>query len=117
MTRPPPSTEVAFANTPPAEPNTVEGIVCAFCAGAKGLTVKRCRFDQGSDGVAEQREHAFQPRMEEERLLVAHQEMVELHVHFRHINRQPEQAGRNFVDRNHGKSIRGRFAARLALRR
>jgi hypothetical protein len=55
---------------------------------ALGAAARLCfwRFSQG-------REHRLQPRVKEQRLLVAHEEMIELHVKVRNINREPEKVG------------------------
>jgi hypothetical protein len=57
--------------------------------------------DEFGDGFAQLREHAFQSGMEQQRFLVAHQEMIELHVEGRGVNRQAKQVGRNFMNGGH----------------
>ena len=60
-----------------------------------GINQRGDRFPQG-------REHPLEPRVKQQRLLVAHEEVVELHVELRDVNGEPEQVGGDFVDGGHG---------------
>jgi hypothetical protein len=60
-------------------------------------------IDERGDGVSQGREHRLEPRVKEQRFLVAHEEVIELHVEFRDVNGEPENVGGDFVDGGHGR--------------
>jgi hypothetical protein len=47
--------------------------------------------------------------MEEQRLLVAHEEVIELHVELRDVHGKPEQVGSDLIDGSHGMGSCGRW--------
>ncbi len=59
-------------------------------------------INQRGDGFPQGREHPLEPRVKEQRFLVAHEEMIELHVEVRDVNGEPEQVGGDFIDVHHG---------------
>jgi hypothetical protein len=61
--------------------------------------------NQRGHGVAQDWEHSFEPRVEEQRFLVAHEEMIELHVKVRDVNGEPEQVGGDFIDGGHIRGV------------
>ena len=52
------------------------------------------RFPQGG-------EHRLESGVEEERFLVAHEEMIDLHVKVGNVNGEPEEIGGDFSDGGH----------------
>ena len=64
-------------------------------------------INQFGHRLAQGGKHRLQPRVEEQRFLVAHEEMIELHVKVRHVNREPEEVGGDFVNSGHGSEASG----------
>ena len=60
------------------------------------------RINQRGHGFPQRREHPLESRVKEQRLLVANEEMVELHVELRDIDGEPKQVRGNFIDGSHG---------------
>ena len=63
--------------------------------------------DQLGDCFPQGREHPLEPRVKEQRFLVAHKEVIELHIEVRNINREPEKVRGNFVDGGHASHSNG----------
>lgn len=59
------------------------------------------RIDQGGDAFPQGGKHSLEPRVKEQGFLVAHQEMIELHVNLRDVNREPEKVGGDLMDGGH----------------
>jgi len=64
------------------------------------------RVDQRGDGVAQRPERPAVPRVEQQRPLVADEEVVELHVQRRLVQADPEHVRRDLVDGGHGEGLR-----------
>jgi hypothetical protein len=59
-------------------------------------------INQFGHGFAQVGKHALESGVEEQRLLVAHEEMIELHVKVRNVNGESEKIGSDFIDGSHG---------------
>jgi hypothetical protein len=77
---------------------------------APGDVAQLAGIDQRGHGVAQGRKHGLEPGVKQQRLRVAHQEVVELQIEVRHMDREPEQVGGDLRDDNHGSGVNGREA-------
>jgi hypothetical protein len=71
---------------------------------APGDVAQLAGIDQRGHGVAQGRKHGLEPGVKQQRLRVAHQEVVELQIEVRHMDREPEQVGGDLRDDNHGSA-------------
>jgi len=74
----------------------VEGAAFVHLEVAPADPPDRRRIQNTRNGVAHIREHTAHPGVEEERLLVANQEVIELQVNLRDVDRDAEQVGGQF---------------------
>ena len=58
-------------------------------------------INQRGDGFPQGREHPLEPCVKQQRLLVAHEEMIELYVKGRDVDGEPEKVRRDFMDAGH----------------
>jgi hypothetical protein len=80
----------------------VEGAALVGLKVTPGDVPQLGRVDQLADRLAHGGKHGLQAGMKEKRLLVAHEEMIELHVDVRDVHGQPKKVGRDFVDSGGG---------------
>lgn len=59
-------------------------------------------INQRRDGFPQSREHPLESSVKEQRFLVAHEEVIELHIKVRDVDGKTEKVGGNFVDGGHG---------------
>jgi hypothetical protein len=62
-------------------------------------------INQCGDSFAQGREHAPEPGMKQQRLVIAHEKMIELHVEVWDVNGEPKQVGGDFIDAGHGSKV------------
>src|SRR5215510_16554674 len=79
----------------------VEGSTFIHLEMAPTDPANRRRIKDTRNGVPYIREHTAHSGMEEERLLVPDQEVIELEVNLRNVDGDAEQVGGNFVDARH----------------
>src|SRR5690349_8920830 len=75
---------------------------------AEGDPSQRARIDHLGDRLAHRGEHRSHPGMKQQRLAVADEELVELHIDFRRVAADTEDVGGDFYDRAHGGFPRAR---------
>ena len=80
-------------------------VECAAFVGFKmtpGNVLELHGINQRGHGLPQFREHRLQSRVKKQGFLVPHEEVVELHVKVRDVNREPKKIGGDLVDRGHG---------------
>ena len=65
------------------------------------------RIEDFTHGLTQDGEHRPESRVKQQRLLIAHEEVIELHVEIRHVDGEAEYVRGDFVDGGHGGAVKG----------